>query len=65
MIYEELASHKAEHEELIENARQLQQKFHEANKQLTTDDIEYLSDWLTGHILGQDMRLGFFLMKAM
>ena len=62
--YEGIAEHKAEHQDLIESARELQQKFLDS-KQLTDKDIEYLEDWLTGHILGHDMKLGFYLMKAM
>lgn len=63
--YDGYDAHKTEHEELIDSARELQQKFHTANKQLTSDDVEYLSEWLTGHIVGQDMRLGFYLENVM
>ena len=59
--YDDLEGHRAEHKELIESVKELQNKFHEVNKQLTNDDIEYLEDWLTGHILGRDMKLGFYL----
>lgn len=63
--YEGIAEHKAEHHDLIENAKELQQNFHKANKLLTNEDIEYLESWLTSHILGRDMKLGFYLMKVM
>ena len=63
--YDGFAEHKAEHNELIDSVRKLQQKFHKENKLLTNDDIEYLETWLTEHILGQDMKLGFYLMKVM
>ena len=63
--YERFEEHKAEHKALIDSVRALQEKFHRTDKQLSTDDIEYLEDWLTEHILGQDMRLGFYLMKVM
>ena len=63
--YDSFKEHKAEHQELIDSVRDLQQKFHDANKKLTNEDVEYLSGWLTGHILGHDMRLGFYLMKVM
>jgi len=63
--YGDFVKHKTEHQELIESAKELQQKFHKANKLLTSEDVEYLADWLTGHIMGQDMRLGFYLMKEM
>jgi len=63
--YVDFVTHKTEHQELIDSVKELQQKFHKENKLLTNDDIEYLADWLTGHIMGQDMRLGFYLMKEM
>ena len=63
--YEDFARHKTEHQELIDSAKELQKKFHKENKLLTNEDVEYLADWLTGHIMGQDMRLGFYLMKVM
>ena len=63
--YEGFVEHKDEHNDLINSARELQQKFHKENKLLTNEDIEFLADWLTEHILGQDMRLGFYLMRVM
>ena len=63
--YEGIEEHKSEHHDLIDSVKALQQKFHKENKLLTNEDIEYLEDWLTEHILGQDMRLGFYLMKLM
>ncbi len=62
--YQDIAAHKDEHRDLIDNARDLQQKFHE-KKTLTEEDIDYLESWLTVHILGHDMRLGFYLLKVM
>jgi hemerythrin len=63
--YDGIEAHKDEHNDLIDSVRELQQKFHTENKLLTNEDIEYLEDWLTQHILGQDMRLGFYLMDVM
>ena len=63
--YQGLTEHKAEHHDLIDSVRELQQKFRNENKQLTNEDIEYLETWLTEHILGHDMKLGFYLMKVM
>ena len=63
--YDAFEDHKSEHRDLIASARELQEKFHQANKQLTTGDIEYLSQWLTEHIVRNDMRMGFHLMQAM
>ena len=63
--YDGLDVHKDEHNDLIDSVRGLQQKFHKENKLLTNEDIEYLERWLTEHILGHDMKLGFYLMKVM
>jgi len=63
--YDGFADHKAEHQDLINAVKELQKKYHKENKLLTDEDIEYLEDWLTGHIYGRDMKLGFYLMKAM
>lgn len=63
--YQGLNEHRTEHNELIDSVRELQQKFQKENKLLTSEDIEYLEGWLTGHILGHDMKLGFYLMEVM
>lgn len=63
--YENFEEHKAEHHDLIDSVRELQKTYHQENKLLTNEHIEYLSNWLTGHILGHDMKLGFYLMKVM
>jgi hemerythrin-like metal-binding protein len=63
--YDSLEEHKDEHNDLIDSVRALQQKFQKENKLLTNEDIEYLEEWLTQHILGQDMRLGYYLMEVM
>lgn len=63
--YEGLEEHKTEHEELIESARALQQKLLQEGKQVSSEDIEFLEHWLTGHILGADMDLGSYLGEVM
>lgn len=63
--YDGIEEHKEEHQDLIDSVRELQQKFHKENKLLINEDIEYLEVWLTQHILGQDMRLGYYLMEVM
>lgn len=59
--YKGFDEHKAEHKELIESARALQQKLLQEGKQIASEDIEFLENWLTGHILGTDMDLGAYL----
>ncbi|MDT8375968.1 MAG: bacteriohemerythrin [Mariprofundaceae bacterium] len=61
--YEGLPFHKAEHQELIECGRLLQQKFLQQGKSASNEDIRFLEQWLTGHILGADMDLGSYLAR--
>lgn len=63
--YQAYSEHKDEHNDLINSVKELQQKFLEENKLLLQEDIEYLEGWLTGHILGHDMKLGFYLLEVM
>jgi len=63
--YEGIAEHKTEHQELINSARELQQKILQADKLVANEDIEFLERWLTEHILTADMRLGAYLAMEM
>lgn len=63
--YEGLAEHKTEHQELIESAKELKQKFLHDGKTLSIEDIDFLERWLTGHILGTDMDMGAYLGEVM
>ena len=63
--YEGLLEHKAEHQELIESAKELQQKFVKDGRLLSSEDIEFLERWLIGHILGADMDMGSYLCEVM
>jgi len=63
--YKGVLEHKKEHQELIESARELQQKILQEGKSLSSEDIESLEHWLTGHILGTDMELGSYLGEVM
>lgn len=63
--YPELAEHKAEHRELIQSAKELQQKVLQSDKLVADKHIEFLEHWLTEHILTTDGRLGSFLSEVM
>lgn len=63
--YEGADEHKREHRELISSARALQQRMEQEGKPLSGEDIEFLEQWLTGHILGADMELGSRLAEVM
>lgn len=63
--YEEIEEHKAEHQELINSAKKLQQEILQADKPVSDEDIEFLERWLTEHVLTADMRLGSYLSQVM
>ena len=63
--YDAMELHKAEHNDLIEGVRAMQQMLRDENRLPTSEDFEYLAEWLTRHIVGQDMRLGFYLAEVM
>lgn len=63
--YDAFEDHKSEHRDLIDSVRGLQQKFRKENKLLSREDFEFLSKWLTEHIVRNDMRMGFYLTSVM
>ena len=63
--YDRFEDHKAEHKDLIESARELQQKFIQTGKLDEREDLEFLQRWLTEHILVADLRLGSYLIDVM
>ena len=63
--YEGTAEHKTEHQELINSAKELQQKFLQSGKLVANEDIEFLEHWLTEHILVADMKMGSYLAEVM
>ena len=63
--YPETAQHKAEHRELIQTAKELQQAVLQAGKPMVDQQVEFLERWLTEHILTADGRLGSHLVRSM
>ena len=63
--YEGIEEHKAEHQELINSAKELQQEILQADKPVVDEHIEFLERWLTEHILTADLRLGSYLSQVM
>lgn len=63
--YKELAEHKAEHQELIQSAQELQQEILQSDKPFTDEHLQFLERWLTEHILTADGRLGAYLSHVM
>lgn len=62
--YGEIEEHRAEHRELIESAKELQQEILQTDKPVADEHIEFLERWLTEHILTADMRLGSYLSQV-
>lgn len=63
--YPALTEHKNEHNELIRSVRELQRKFLQDGRSLSSEDLDILERWLTEHILVADMDLGSYLGEAM
>lgn len=62
--YEGYEEHRTDHQDLINGARELQQKFQQTGK-LDEKDLTFLERWLTEHILVVDTRLASYLIEVM
>ena len=62
--YKDIEEHKAQHRELIQSAKELQQKILQAEKPMVHEQIVFLERWLTEHILTADGRLGSYLSQV-
>lgn len=64
--YPAFTQHKAEHDKLVKKVQELLQKKDGAKLILTLELSKFLSDWLTQHILGQDLAyVSFFKAKGL
>lgn len=63
--YQDFEEHRTEHQDLINSARELKQKFILTGKLDEKEDLEFLERWLTEHILVADTRLGAYLNEVM
>lgn len=63
--YDRYEEHKAEHQDLIKSAKELQQKISQSGGLVANKDLEFLEQWLTEHILSADMKLGSYLAGVM
>lgn len=59
--YPERESHTKEHQELIARVRELQQ----SRETLQAEDVDFLEQWLTGHIFASDMVMGRYIAAAL
>jgi len=58
--YPEYAKHKGEHEKLVKQVLELQQKFQAGNAMLTMSVLSFLKEWLVKHIQGEDKKYGIY-----
>ena len=63
--YDAYEEHKADHQDLIDGVKKLQQKFLQTGKLDKKEHLEFLERWLTEHILVDDIRLGSYLIAVM
>ena len=63
--YEEIEEHKSSHQELIEAAKELQDKILQSDKPMADEDLVFLERLLTAHVLTNDMKLGTYLSQVM
>lgn len=52
--YPQLADHQAKHRQLLQKIERFQFDFNQSGKRITTKVEEFLTYWLTSHILGED-----------
>lgn len=62
--YKDIEEHKAQHRELIQSAKELQQEILQAEKPMVDEQIVFLERWLSEHILTADGRLGSYLSQV-
>ena len=62
--YEGLAEHRADHQELINSVKELQQQILQSGKLVADEELTFLEHWLTEHILTDDMKLGSYLAEV-
>ena len=62
--YPDYAKHKAEHDKLVAQVKQLQLDLRAGKKSLSQEVMSFLQTWLIGHILGMDKKYSRFLQDA-
>lgn len=61
--YAESAAHKAEHDKLVATVSNFHKKFKEGGATISTELMNTLKSWLTGHILGVDKKYSAYLIE--
>ncbi|MBF0474087.1 MAG: hemerythrin family protein [Nitrospirae bacterium] len=60
--YPKYHDHKMEHAKLIDQTLELYERYNEGVK-ISNAVLDFLKDWLNGHIMGLDIELGHFLQE--
>jgi hemerythrin len=63
--YPKYEQHRIEHAGLVESARRLQDDILEGEGTMADEELEFLENWLTEHILTVDKQLGDYLVQVM
>ncbi len=59
--YSESIQHKAAHDKLVEQVKQIQKEYESGKTVFTLEVMNFLKDWLSGHIVGTDKKYSSFL----
>ncbi len=59
--YHALATHALEHRFYEQKVNEFKTRFDSSDEKVTLDMLEFLADWLTGHILGSDQEYRRYL----
>lgn len=62
--YVDYLPHKAEHERLVKEVKDLQARFNAGSITITVSVSNFLADWLRNHILGLDKKLATTIANA-
>ena len=62
--YPEIAAHRAQHQEMIDQVRTLQHRFYDENKPIAFELLYVLKRWLVHHINESDKRFGLYFAQA-
>lgn len=61
--YPEYAKHKAQHEGFVAKVNEFKEKFEAGEEMLAIEVLDFISDWIYGHIMGVDRKYSAFLLE--
>ncbi|HDQ15076.1 MAG TPA: bacteriohemerythrin [Sediminispirochaeta sp.] len=60
--YDGYAEHKAEHDRFVSKVSEFRKKFDSDDEDLAIEMLDFISDWIQGHIMGTDKKYSPFLL---